>query len=151
MILRISWHLFFFYNFVYNMAWFFLNLEDFMEILTLNQVNQYIFINHLFHISCTWRQSIMSWYTCNNEKFWNVLFSLELMSLMTVSTWTEKRMKSCRQTHDFMYNIFDHSWTEKKEWNHVHRHIISYLFLPKTFFLDFGIHRYKKRMRQFSI
>ena len=91
MILRISWHLFFFYNFVYNMAWFFLNLEDFMEILTLNQVNQYIFINHLFHISCTWRQSIMSWYTCNNEKFWNVLFSLELMSLMTVSTWTEKK------------------------------------------------------------
>ena len=126
MILRISWHLFFFYNFVYNVAWFFLNLEDFMEILTLNQVNQYININHLFHISCTWRQSIMSWYTFNNEKFGNVLFSLELMSLMT---GRKKRMKSCLQTHDFMYNIFDHSWTEKKEWNHVFRHMISLLFL----------------------
>ena len=91
MILRISRHLFFFYNFVYNVAWFFLNLEDFMEILTLNQVNQYININHLFHISCTWRQSIMSWYTFNNEKFWNVLLFLEFLSLMTLSTWMEKK------------------------------------------------------------
>ena len=46
-------------------------------------------------------------------------------------------MKSCRQTHDFMYNIFDHSWTEKKEWNHVFRHMISLLISDCSLTADY--------------
>ena len=49
----------------------------------------------------------------------------------------KKRMKSCLQTHDFMYNIFDHSWTEKKEWNHVFRHMISLFISDRSLTADY--------------